>query len=381
MYLSLLEITNFRNYISQKVKLKNGINIFIGNNAQGKTNLLETIYFLSMAKSHRGVIDKNLINSCSEYTRIKAEKISNEEKTILEIALNCEEKILKINNNQIKLPSDYVKELKTIIFFPEDLDLLKGSPDERRKYLNNELIQIYDSYGKILNDYNKLLKNRNEYIKYMRYKEPYNENYFEILNDYYIKKSILIYKLRKKYIDKINEKIDEIFKDITGDSNIRLKYIPIIDFDNFNEDEMYIKIKDILNKKLKDEIDYGKSIYGPHRDDFLFLLDNNDLKCFGSQGQQRAAVISLKLSEIEIFRKSTGSSPILLLDDVFSELDEFKKNNLLKYIDNKIQTIITSTDLNSISTKLIKKAKIFEVKEGKIKLWKGEKNGKEQSTL
>ena len=234
--------------------------------------------------------------------------------------------------------------------------------------------QVYNSYIKILDDYNKLLKSRNEYIKKIRNNEFYNKQYFEILNEYYIKKSILLYRMRKKYVDKLNDYICDIFYDITGLKTLTIKYNPIFDFENYNENYMYEEIKKNIN--LEEEVSYGKSIYGPHRDDFKFMLNDINLKQYGSQGQQRASILALKLAEINIFEKVVGSSPILLLDDVFSELDEIRKNNLLKYINSKIQTIITTTDIDNIDNDTLKKSKIFEISEGKIIRRKDDINGK-----
>ena len=361
MFLSKIELQNFRNYKKQTISLKKGINILVGKNGEGKTNLLESIYFLAMTKSHRTHDESLLINYNKELLKVKGVLNIDNIKTNMEIELLNKKKILKIDNNEINALSKYLSYLKIIIFFPDDLEIIKGIPDIRRKYINIQIGQVFNSYIKILDDYNKLLKSRNEYIKKIKYHEPYNKQYFEVLTDYYIKKSILLYRMRKKYVEKINDFIGDIFFDITNLKNLKIIYSPIIDFDNYNEDYMYDEIKKSMN--LEEEISYGKSIYGPHRDDFKFMLNDLNLKQFGSQGQQRAAVLALKLAEINIFRKVINSSPILLLDDVFSELDEVRKNNLLKYINSKIQTIITTTDIDNIDENTLKKAKVFEIKD------------------
>lgn len=373
MFLSKIELQNFRNYKKQTISLKKGINILVGKNGEGKTNLLESIYFLAMTKSHRTHDESLLINYNKELLKVKGVLNIDNIKTNMEIDLLNKKKILKIDNNEINALSKYLSYLKIIIFFPDDLEIIKGIPDIRRKYINIQIGQVFNSYIKILDDYNKLLKSRNEYIKKIKYHEPYNKQYFEVLTDYYIKKSILLYRMRKKYVEKINDFIGDIFFDITNLKNLKIIYSPIIDFDNYNEDYMYDEIKKSMN--LEEEISYGKSIYGPHRDDFKFMLNDLNLKQFGSQGQQRAAVLALKLAEINIFRKVINSSPILLLDDVFSELDEVRKNNLLKYINSKVQTIITTTDIDNIDENTLKKAKVFEIKDGKIIKRKEDING------
>lgn len=379
MFLSKLELQNFRNYQKQTISFKNGINILVGQNGIGKTNILESIYFLALTKSHRTCDDSLLVSHEKDFFRLKGTISIDSIKTNLEIDFSNKKKILKIDNNVINSMSTYCSYLKVIIFFPDDLEIIKGLPEIRRKYISTQIGQVYNSYIKVLDDYNKLLKNRNEYIKKIRNNEYYNKQYLEILNEYYIKKSILIYRMRKKYIDKINEYIGDIFTEITGLKSLKLEYIPIFSFTNYKESEMYEIIK--KNIDFNEEISYSKSIYGPHRDDFRFMLNETNLKQYGSQGQQRAAILALKLSEIKIFTKVLGSSPVLLLDDVFSELDEFRKNNLLKYINNKIQTIITTTDINNIDEVTLKKARVFEIEEGKIKRRKEDTNGKNNRTL
>ena len=376
MYLEKLNLYFFRNYEEAEITLKKGINILIGNNAQGKTNLLESIYFLGMTKSHRSFIDESLINSNSNYTKIVGTIRGECLKTKLEIQLENKKKILKIDNNEIKNLQNYLSHLRIIIFFPEDLNLIKDGPEVRRKYINTQISQLYKEYLKVLNDYNKLLKTRNEYIVKMKYKENYNKNYYEILNEYFINKAILIYIMRNKYILKVNEYIEGIFFDITGINGLSVKYTLNIKTDDFDRDSINNSLKKMLSKNLNEEISYGKTIYGPHRDDIEFILNGKNLKLYGSQGQQRAAILALKLSEIKIFQKATKENPILLLDDVFSELDEIKKNNLIKYINSDTQVIITTTDLANINQKLIKKSKIFYIKNGTVESVKGENYGR-----
>lgn len=372
MFLTKIEVQNFRNYEKQTISLKSGINILIGKNGSGKTNILESIYYLALTKSHRTHEDSLLIQNKKDFFKIKGCINVNTIKTNLEVNYN-KKKTLKVDNNLITALNKYSSYLKIIIFFPDDLDLIKGLPDERRKYINTQIGQVYPSYNKVLDDYNKILKNRNEYIKKIKNHEYYNKQYLEILNEYFVKKSILLYRMRRKYVEKINDYIGNIYKDITGLSGLVLEYVPVINFSSFKEDEMYNEIK--KNIKFEEEISYGKSIYGPHRDEFKFMLNDNNLKQYGSQGQQRACVLALKLSEINIFTKVIGSSPILLLDDVFSELDEVRRNNLLKYINGKIQTIITTTDVDNIDSKTLKKARVFEIDNGII-IRKEDINGK-----
>lgn len=366
MYIKKLKLHNFRNYKSLTVTLTKGINIIYGENAQGKTNLLESIYVLGLTKSHRSFIDNNIINNGSEYLTIEGIINNNKIDNKLNIYIDNKTKVLKFNNNTIKKISDYISLMNIIIFYPDDLDLIKGSPINRRKYLNLELSQLYSNYFIIINEYNKILKLRNEYLKKINKHESVDKNYIDILTNYLIDKSIMIYKMRDKYIKKINEYCGDIFKDIMNLEGFSIKYKPSIEIDLRDNN-----LRETLNNEYKRKIDYDIKLcstsIGPHKDDLEFYLNDKNLKFYGSQGQQRLAVVALKLSEIQIFKKYKDTTPILLLDDIFSELDDNKKNNLLKYINKDIQTIITTTDLKNLDLKLIKKSKLFNIKKGEIK--------------
>lgn len=362
MYISNLKLSNFRNYKSLNINLDKNINIIIGNNGQGKTNLLESIYVLGLTKSHRSFIDNNLIKNDTKICKIKAKLYKNEYNSNLEIDLENKKKTLIIDKEIINKNSDYISNMNIIIFYPEDLELIKGSPASRRRFLNLELSQLNKNYLIILNDYNKLLKMRNDYLK----NSYIDDNYLSILTSYLIDKAISIYKTRKKFIDKLNNEIENIYYDIAGIKKFNIKYKTSIELDNLNYDNLKEKLNNKFNDVYNQEIKFKSTLVGPHRDDIEFYLDDLNLKLYGSQGQQRIGVISLKLGEIPIFKKYKEQTPILLLDDVFSELDKTKRNNLLKYLREDIQVIITTTDLNSISRKIIKEAKIIKINSGKI---------------
>jgi len=365
MYIKKLKLVNFRNYKNLIFTLTKGINIIYGENAQGKTNLLESIYVLGLTKSHRSFIDNSLINNQNNYLTIEGIINTNKIDNKLNIYIDNKNKILKYNNYTIKKVSDYLSIMNIIIFSPDDLEIIKGSPQIRRKYVNLELSQLYSNYYIVLNEYNKILKIRNEYLKKINKKISVDKNYINILTSYLIDKSILIYKMRNKYINKINECCNNIFKDIMGLDGFNIKYQKSIEFD-INNPNLKNHLLEEYNKKLDYDIKICSTSMGPHKDDIEFYLEDKNLKFYGSQGQQRIAVLALKLAEIEIFKKYKETTPILLLDDIFSELDDIKKNNLLKYISRDIQTIITTTDLNNLDNKLIKKSKLFNINNGNI---------------
>lgn len=366
MILKKIELRNFRNYEHLSSRFYKGINIIYGDNAQGKTNLLESIYFLAITKSHRSFIDNNLIKDGEKQSIVKGSINKGSLDINLSVTLDNNKKILSIDNSNIRKVNDYISNMNIIIFYPDDLELLKGSPLIRRKYFNLQLSQLYSNYFVLLNDYNKLLKMRNDYLKKMNSNKSVDMNYFDILTSYLVEKGILISKMRYKYIEKVNAFCTDIYKDIMGLDNFNITYIPSIEIDYKDDDKSKKILMDYYKKHLNYDIKMCSTTAGVHKDDFEFNLADNNLKFYGSQGQQRIAVLCLKLSEIEIFKKYKESTPILLLDDVFSELSDDKKNNLLKYISKDIQTIITTTELNNLDKKLIKKSKLFKIEAGKL---------------
>lgn len=366
MFLKELKIRNFRNYEDLEISFSNNINIIFGNNAQGKTNILESIYFLGLTKSHRTLSDIDLISHKKISTVVEG-KISRENiDSLYKIVIEDNKKTIICDGNKITKKSEYISKVNIVIFYPEDLELIKGSPNERRQFLNLELSQLSNNYYCILSSYNKILKMRNDLLKKKFREVIFDSTYFEIITQMLIEKAIYIYKARNKFILKINEISHDIYKDIIDIADFNLKYDNNFNFDNYDTDY----IKKIMTEKYKDNFDnevrYGSTLFGPHKDDFGFFIGTNDLKKYGSQGQQRTAVLAVKLGEIELFQNQHNTSPILLLDDVFSELDNDKINNLLKYIDNNIQVVITTTDIKKIKKEIIQKSKIFEIVEGKV---------------
>ena len=366
MYLSTLELSHYRNYKKEKVNLDKNINIFIGDNAQGKTNLLESIYILALTKSHRVGYENNIIQnnyeSCKISGKLKNNKIIND----LKIIINKDNKKVYINNKNIKKIASYISNMNVIMFCPNDLDIIKGSPQVRRNLLNIEISQIYSNYINYLNEYNKILKNRNEYLKEFNISGYADKRYLEILNQKLVERGTYIYIYRKKYLDYINNKIKILYKNIMNIDDLNIRYEPNIEIENYDEEEIKKIFLNKLNNSFQREVSQGMTLYGPHRDDFSFYIGNEDIKYYGSQGQQRLAIISFKLCEIDLFKEEKNTNPILLLDDIFSELDIKKRNSLIKYIPSDIQTIITTTDLKNIQKKVISNSKIFVVDNGNI---------------
>ena len=367
MKLRKINLVGFRNYLNETIQLGEGMNIFVGDNAQGKTNILEGITILALTKSHRIGVSPNIIMFDKSKCKIGGVVKNNKIITKLEVEITDEYKKTRVNKTDIKRLADYISNLNIIIFTPDDLEIVKGSPNVRRNLLNIQLSQISKDYLKSYNEYNKLLKTRNEYLKVLFSNNIADKAYLDIITDKLIEKAILIYQKRKEYIDFININIDKNYGEISNDSGLFIKYAPNIEFDDYEYETIRKKMKHIYKKNYMKELNYGMTVYGPHRDDFYFLYKDKDLKYYGSQGQQKLAILSFKISEIPIFKEYCGTEPVLLLDDIFSELDIKKRNKLLKMINcDDIQSIITTTDLKNINKKYIENAYVFNVKNGVV---------------
>lgn len=357
MILTNLELKNFRNYDNLNLSFNKKINIFIGNNAQGKTNILESIYVLSLTKSHRTNKDLYLIKQNSLFTKIIGTIKEDEKNTKYEVLINENGKRVSINDVPLKKVSEYLSKINAIMFCPDDLEIIKGSPQERRSFFNISISGFNNNYVRYLNEYNKILKTRNEYLKNY---EIVNKDYLDVLTNKLIDLNIYIYKERVKYVETINKYLKDIYKDITGKENIILKYDSFIDNDDRNE------LEDKFNMVYNNELFQKVTLLGVHKDDFSIFIDDVKINNYGSQGQHRIAVLCLKLAEIKIYEEEYNKKPILLLDDIFSELDSTKKTNIIKFIKNDLQVFITSTDLNNIDKKIIKEADIYKIDNGKV---------------
>ena len=375
MILRKIKVVNYRNLVKQEIKFSDKINIFIGDNAQGKTNLLESIYFLALTKSYR-TQDTNLINKDSIKTKVLGEIRDGGVFKSLSVELDSDKKIVKINDNVVQKISDYITNLNVVLVSPEDINILQGTPQERRNFLNIELSQLSKNYIKKYNEFNKILKIRNNYLKLSYASSNTDSRYLDSLTENLIEREIDIYQERHNFINQINENISDIYKDIMGIKNFKVVYETNIDFDNYETDYLKEKITEKYKKNIKKELENGMTLYGPHRDDIKFVINDDDIKLYGSQGQQKVAIISLKLSEIPIFKKITNTSPIILLDDVFSELDVKTRNKLIKYLPSDTEVIITSNDTKGINRNFINSAKIFNVVKGKIVEKEEDNNGK-----
>ena len=359
MILTNLQLKNFRNYDNLNLTFNKKINIFIGNNAQGKTNILESIYVLSLTKSHRTNKDLYLIKKDSLFTKVIGTINDNDKNTKYEVLINENGKRVSINDKPLKKVSEYLSKINAIMFCPDDLEIIKGSPQERRSFFNISISGFNNDYVRYLNEYNKILRTRNEYLKNY---EIINKEYLDVLTNKLIDLNIYIYNERKKYVETINKYLSNIYKDITGKTNIVLKYDSFIE----DEDNLRNQLEDKFNMVYNNELFQKVTLLGIHKDDFSIFIDDVKINNYGSQGQHRIAILCLKLSEIKIYEEEYNKKPILLLDDIFSELDTTKKSNIIKFIKNDLQVFITSTDLNNIDKKILKEADVYKIDNGKV---------------
>ena len=368
MKIKQIKLINFRNLENVELNFINNINIIIGGNGAGKTNILEAVYLNSLTKSFRANNDIELIKFNKDFLTIKTtiKENSYNEKVLYNI-----DKISKkiyLNSNKITKLSEYIGKYPVVISTPEDVLMIKTSPSNRRDVLNISICQFNKEYFKTLNEYNKLLKLRNDYLKRILVNSNSDMKYFEIITTKLIEKAIYIYIERNKYINSINSYLGSIFEHICLNKNLILKYSPNVDITEYDDEN----ISKILHKKFKrdfnKEISLGMTISGPHRDDFNFYLDNKDMKFYSSEGQKKMAVISYKLAEMKLFQEQEDKKPIILLDDLFSELDIKNKNRLVKYIPEDLQVIITSNDLKGINKSIRDNAKIFKIKDSEVRV-------------
>ena len=379
MRLKSLKLFNFRNYSELSLDLSFGINIFIGDNGVGKTNILEAIYVLSLTKSNRYGTINDLIKHDAITSKINCLVDYDGYTKEYEIMLSDQVKKVYINKQEIKKIANYISNFCVTTFMPNDIDIIRGTPSIRRNLLNIQIGQLYNNYLKYVNEYNSLLKIRNDYLKRLNINGNTDLRYLDIINQKMVEVSLKIYYFRYFYLEEINKIISQVYKKIANISNLKIEYANSLNLESFDENLIKDKLISRYKKNLSKEIMQGMTLTGVHRDDLVFKIDGVDARIYASEGQQRLIVIAYKISELLLFKKIKKEYPVLLLDDVFSEIDLKKRNNIIKYFKDDIQVIITTNDINDIDKKLVEKAKIYLVKNGNVKIKGGVKNVRRKS--
>lgn len=359
MIIKRVELSDYRNYKKLILELDKNTNILYGNNAQGKTNILESIYLCSTSKSHRGNKDKEVIRFGCDEAHIKLIVYKKEKEYRIDMHLKKNKaKGIAVNGIPVKKISELFGIVNVIFFSPEDLSIIKSGPAERRRFIDLELCQLDKMYVYNLSNYTKILFQRNKLLKDLYYRNDLEET-LDIWDMQLVEYGSKIIKRRKEFIKQLNEIIYPIHLKLTDKKeNICLFYNQ-----NCDEDSFY---KELIRNRDRD-IKIKTTTVGPHRDDMSFYNGDINLRVYGSQGQQRTAALSLKLAEIELVKKVINDMPILLLDDVLSELDANRQNHLLDSLD-ETQTIITCTGLDEFIENRFKINKVYKVKEGNVEI-------------
>ena len=334
MVIKSLELKNFRNYDKLNIEFDEGTNILYGDNAQGKTNILEAIYLSGTTKSHRSSVDKEMIKFLNDESHVRVNILKHDISYRIDMHLKkSRPKGIAINGVPIRKAGDLFGILNLVFFSPEDLSIIKNGPAERRRFMDLELCQISRLYYQNLASYNKILNQRNNLLKQIYYNKSLIDT-LDVWNIQLVDYGSKIIKERKNFIDMMNDIICDIHSRLTGG---REKLEIVYEY-NVNENNF----EDVLREKLETDLKYSSTQAGPHRDDISFLINGIDARKYGSQGQQRTVALSLKMAEIKLVKKIISDNPILLLDDVMSELDTDRRNALIDEIKD-IQTIITCT--------------------------------------
>lgn len=368
MRLSNLQLQNFRNYDNLSLTFTKNLVIFLGENAQGKTNILESIFVLAMTRSHRTTNEQELIQWNAKQASIRGNVERTHTSVPLELFLTKKGRKTKVNHIEQKKLSSYIGQLNVILFAPEDLSLVKGSPQLRRKFLDMEIGQIDPVYLYDLVQYQKVLKQRNQYLKQLAEKKQTDELYLEILTEQLVEFGSKVLIARQKFIKRLEYWASQLHQKISQNKEtLVIEYIssvPDTPWDNL--EAVQTAFRQALEKVKNKEHFRQVTLAGPHRDDLIFLINERNVQTFGSQGQQRTIALSVKLAEIDLMKEETGEYPVLLLDDVMSELDDARQLHLLETIEGKVQTFLTTTTLEHVKDKMTVEPEIFYVRQGQL---------------
>lgn len=368
MFVKKLHLEHYRNIEHLSLSTDASVNILIGANAQGKTNILESLFVLALTKSHRTHKDKELIRFEQQQARLSAEVIKKYGDTKLELVISQQGKTAKLNGLEQKKLSGFVGSLNVVMFAPEDLEIVKGSPSIRRRFMDMEIGQVHPSYLHHLSQYQRVIAQKNTFFRKHTVNDESASVLLDVWNEQLATSGVKIMKNRQSFISKLQKWADAIHASITsGKEKIQITYKPSFDGEDFQDEtvlfnQFMIKLSQVKEQELR----RGVCLVGPHRDDLSFSINGKDVFAYGSQGQQRTTALSLKLAELELIHEEVGEYPILLLDDVLSELDHSRQTQLVETFQGKVQTFITTTGVESIESASIDKAQLFHVTQGKV---------------
>ncbi|GIP40651.1 DNA replication and repair protein RecF [Paenibacillus sp. J31TS4] len=368
MFLNKLSLTNYRNYDRFELETSHQVNLFVGPNAQGKTNLLESIYVMALTKSHRTHQDKQLIRWNEDQALLTAEVDKRYGPVRLSLSITPQGKKAKINGLEQRKLSSFIGTLNVVMFAPEDLEIVKGAPGIRRRFLDMEIGQVHPGYLYEVTQYQKVLVQRNNYLKQLASGKSANAAMLDIWNEQLVQFGIKIMKKRQSFIKKLQVWAERIHAGITnGREEILLEYRPSFPLSEEEDEAMlFDRFMLKLSQAKEQEIRRGATLAGPHRDDMVFWINGKEVHVYGSQGQQRTTALSLKLAELELIREELGEYPLLLLDDVLSELDPYRQTQLIETFQDKVQTFVTTTSLDSVNMEKLRDSAVYHVAGGAV---------------
>ena len=368
MRLKDLKLTNYRNCKNLELNLNFNKILIIGKNAQGKTNILESIYLLSVLKSPRTSNNAELINFNAEVAEVNANLLKANTDIELDYSYSKDKK-RELKLNKVKTtPKNFKTVLKTVLFSTSDLLLLRGNPSDRRDWLDRAISQVYPAYDDRLSKYDKIRIQKNNLLKDYLKTGNFNDTLLDVYNEQLVIAGSNIIYLRKKFLKEIERIAREKHRIISETENLKIDYDCGFLQGECELEEIASAFKTSLEMRKTEELRRGQACVGPHRDDIIFYINGNEATKFASQGQQRTIVLALKLSELDIIAEKTGDEPVLLLDDVLAELDDIRQNYLLKSINKNTQTIITSVDTILFEDEFLKDVKIYKIEDGQILL-------------
>jgi DNA replication and repair protein RecF len=367
LLLKTLSLEHYRNIGQLRLEASPEVNILIGENAQGKTNILESLFVLALLRSHRTHKDRELIGWDSEHAVIAADITRKLGDVRLHLVISGQGKKARINGLEQQKLSQFIGTLNVVMFAPEDLEIVKGSPGIRRRFMDMEIGQVHPSYLYHLQQYQRIVVQKNQYFKKTG-PGGTNDMMLDVWNEQLARAGVKIIRMRQHFITKLQAWAEQIHRGITGGrEQLVVTYKPSVDFGEEEDETVLVNqfmIK--LSQAKEQETRRGMCLIGPHRDDLSFAVNGKDVHAFGSQGQQRTVSLSLKLAELELIRSEVGEYPILLLDDVLSELDRNRQSQLIETFRGKVQTFITTTSIDSIEAASLKDARLFRVQAGRV---------------